>query len=96
MSEVSEVSRVDQGVPMRGLIQGKVVHYCVDEANPDADIPCFILKVQNKVRGIVDLVSVAPMDHLRRDGGEYPAFDPRSISYSETRKNRTWHWMEEA
>ena len=73
---------------MEGLIEGRIVHFCVSPTQHRAAI---VVNIQDKAKGICDLF-VFSMPRDERGG----FFLRTEAKYSGTKEEDTWHWIEKA
>ena len=90
---------------MKGLIEGRIVHYVLDGGpNKGQHRPAIIVKVWNQNSGVCNLQAFydGKNDYRREKASSFPELEIRislqswltSIPYDPGGAENTWHWIE--
>lgn len=96
LTAVTGAGEMAKADPLAGLTEGRMVHYVLPDGRSSGEHrPAIVVKVWNKATGYVNLQVITDGSN---DGDPYAAgiHWATSISYSEGKEPRTWHWIEHA
>lgn len=82
--------------PLAGLTEGRMVHFVLPDGRSAGEHrPAVVVRVWNKATGYVNLQVLTDGSN---DGDLYAAgvYWATSVTYSEGKEPRTWHWIEQA
>lgn len=80
---------------MKGLTEGRIVHYCFEHQGEVKNRPAMVVKVWNQDTGCSNLMVFFDGTNDGINSALVPVWHT-SILYSEEPKPGTWHWIPQA